>query len=162
MLGAMQWRGGRGDVWGGVASTTAFAWKVCYDVAMFMCATFLFDSRPADDPPEPQRLEPVGVEGREVDDRVGPDRDADERPAPPLVIGARRVRLLVLERLLDGGLGERVPRRWRRYRTRPELVGARRSRFTKRLYVGHQVQSNPEARDLILGDLSALYIIKAA
>ena len=31
MLGAVQWRGGRGDVWGGVAST-AFAWKVCYDV----------------------------------------------------------------------------------------------------------------------------------
>ena len=109
MLGAVQWRGGRGDVWGGVAST-AFAWKVCYDVdgdSLHVC-TFLFDSRPADDPPEPQRLEPVGVEGREVDDRVGPDRDADERPAPPLVIGARRVRLLVLERLLDGGLGERV------------------------------------------------------
>ena len=37
MLGAVQWRGGRGDVWGGVAST-AFAWRVCYDVAMFMCA----------------------------------------------------------------------------------------------------------------------------
>ena len=30
----------------------------------------------------------VGVEGREVDDRVRPDRDADERPAPPLVIGS--------------------------------------------------------------------------
>ena len=66
------------------------------------------NSGPADDPPEPQRLEPVGVEGREVDGRVGPDRDADEGPAPPLVIRARRMRLLVLERLVDGGLGERV------------------------------------------------------
>ena len=74
-----------------------------HGVILFMCI-----SSPADDPPEPQRLEPVGVEGREVDDRVGPDRDADERPAPPLVIRARRVRLLVLERLCDGGLGKRV------------------------------------------------------
>ena len=39
---------------------------------------FLFDSRPADDPPEPQRLEPVGVQGREVDDRVRPNSDADD------------------------------------------------------------------------------------
>jgi len=74
----------------------------------FCVHILVFDSRPADDPPEPERLEPVGVQRREVDDRVGPDRDADERPAPPLVIRARRVRLLVLERLLDGGLGERV------------------------------------------------------
>ncbi len=27
-------------------------------------------SSSADDPPEPHRLEPVGVQGREVDDRV--------------------------------------------------------------------------------------------
>ena len=69
------------------------------------CVHILFDSRSTDDAPEPQRLEPVRVQRREVDDRVGPDRDADERPAPPLVIGARRVRLLVLERL---GLGDRL------------------------------------------------------
>ena len=89
---------------GGVAST-AFAWRVCYDVAMdsLHVCTFLFDSRPADDAPEPQRLEPVGVEGREVDDRVRPDRYADERGAPPLVPDARRALLLALERLFDGG-----------------------------------------------------------
>ena len=67
-----------------------------------MC-TFLFDSRSTDDPPEPQRLEPVGVQGREVDDRVRPDRYADERGAPPLVPDARRALLLALERLFDGG-----------------------------------------------------------
>ena len=53
---------------------------------MTMMYTFLFDSSSTDDAPEPQRLEPVGVQGREVDDRVGPDRDADERGAPPLIV----------------------------------------------------------------------------
>ena len=87
----------------------AFAWRACYDVAMdsLHVCTFLFDSRSTDDAPEPQRLEPVGVQGREVDDRVGPDRYADERGAPPLIVPGGAL-LLVLERLFDSGLREGV------------------------------------------------------
>ena len=73
----------------------------------FSC-TFLFDSRSTDDPPEPHRLEPVRVQCREVDDRVGPNGDAHERGAPSLVPDARRARLLVLQRLGDGGRCEGV------------------------------------------------------
>ena len=73
-------------------------------VILFMCI-----SSTPDDAPEPQRLEPVGVQGREVDDRVCPDGDADERGAHSLITPAvRGALLLVLERLGDGGLGERV------------------------------------------------------
>ena len=70
---------------------------------LFMCI-----SSSADDPPEPHRLEPVGVQGREVDDRVRPNSDADERGAHSLITPAvRGALLLVLERLGlgDGGLG---------------------------------------------------------
>ena len=77
-----------------------------HGVILFMCI-----SSSADHAPEPQRLEPVGVEGREVDDRVGPYRYADERGAHSLITPAvRGALLLVLERLGlgDGGLGERV------------------------------------------------------
>ena len=42
-----------------------------HGVILFMCI-----SSTPDDAPEPQRLEPVGVEGREVDDRVRPHRHA--------------------------------------------------------------------------------------
>ena len=33
----------------------------------FCVHILVFDSRPADDPPEPERLEPVGVQRREVE-----------------------------------------------------------------------------------------------
>ena len=91
------------------------------------CLHFLFDSRPADDPPEPQRLEPVGVEGREVDDRVGPYRYADERGAHSLIVPGGAL-LLVLERLL-----------------------ARRSRFTKRLMWATKFNRLRRARSVVGG-----------
>ena len=73
-----------------------------HEVILFMCI-----SSSMDDPPESHRLEPVGVQCREVEERVGPNRDADESGAHSLVVPGGAL-LLVLERLLDGGLGERV------------------------------------------------------
>ena len=96
----------RGDEYekGGKARCTAACGEaiIWHGVILFMCI-----SSSADDPPEPQRLEPVGVQGREVDDRVRPNCDTDERGAHSLITPAvRGALLLVLERLGlgDGGL----------------------------------------------------------
>ena len=57
-----------------------------HGVILFMCI-----SSTPDDAPEPQRLEPVGVQGREVDDRISPHRDADERGAGSIDPEALRI-----------------------------------------------------------------------